>query len=245
MLFLINLDSAHERRGQMLAQLVALGLDCERIGIDFRGAGRGAIDAFVDARLPGFAFDHEALSGAEIGCWVSHLTAWTRLRDAGGVPACAVLEDDLVLDERLPEALAAVATCAAFDVTLLGTSSRTVSSRRRTPAGPFHVHLPLGTVYNTWGYVIRRAFVERFLASPPPRIDRPIDHFTGGAVRRGKPRTGVLRPAVVDEDPALGSASQIGPHTRRLDRTRLVEGTRRRLLAGRFGSFCDRLFGLL
>ncbi len=59
----------------------------------------------------------------------------------------------------------------------------------------------------------------------------PIDHFLGGRGGRDRPRIGVLQPAVVVEDPVLGSASQIAPHTRRLDRSRLIESARRRLLA--------------
>lgn len=244
-LFLVNIDAAHQRRARMTAQLAALGLAYERVGTDLRRAARAEVDATVAAMLPGLRFDHDALSGAEIGCWVSHLAAWRRMLEAGA-PSCAVLEDDLLLDARLPDALRVLGGGAAgYDVVLFGTSSRTVSSRRRTPVGDFHVHAPVGTIYNTWGYVVARAFAERFFRRPPTPVGRPIDHLTGGALKALRPRTGVLRPAVVVEDPESGAASQIAPTTTRLDRARLVEAARRRLLAGRFGDLVGRLFHYL
>ena len=47
--------------------------------------------------------------------------------------------------------------------------------------------------------------------------------------------------AVVAEDTALAQASQIQPHTFRLDRTRLLEYARRRLLGSRVG---DLYYGI-
>ena len=245
MLYLINLDDAAARRASMSAQLVDLGLDYERIGIDFRRAPRAGVNAWIERHLPGIAFDHGSVSNAEIGCWVSHLTAWHRLA-ASDAPACTVLEDDLVLDAALPDAIVALACAPAFDLAFLGTSSRNVSARRRTPAGPFHLHRPLGTIYNTWGYVVSRAWVQRFFAAGPWRIDRPIDHYTGGSRAAGvRPRVGVLRPAVVREDPELGVDSQIEPYTYRIDRARIVEVARRRIIASRVSALYYKLYEYL
>ena len=60
-----------------------------------------------------------------------------------------------------------------------------------------------------------------------------------------KPRAAVLRPAVVREDALLGPASQIEPYTYRIDRSRLVELARRRILAGRVSALYYRLYRLL
>jgi len=246
MLYLINLDDADARRASMGAQLVDLGLIYERIGIDFRRAPRASIDAWFERRMPGIAFDHGSVSNAEIGCWASHLTAWHRLACSDDVSACTVLEDDLSLDAALPDAINALTCAPAFDLAFLGTSSRNVSSRRRTPAGSFHLHRPLGTIYNTWGYVVSRAWVQRFFAAAPWRIDRPIDHYTGGSRAAGvRPRVGVLRPAVVSEDPALGVDSQIEPYTYRIDRSRIVEVARRRIIASRVSAIYYKLYEYL
>jgi GR25 family glycosyltransferase involved in LPS biosynthesis len=242
MLYLINLDDAHARRTAMRTQLAQVGLPFQTIGIDFRRAPRADIDAWISQRFAGIAFDHGSVSGAEIGCWASHLSAWQALASSDAA-ACTVLEDDLRLEPALPEAIGALARTPMFDLVFLGTSSRNVSTRRRLPAGRFQLHQAFGTIYNTWGYVVSRAWVRRFFAAAPWRLDRPIDHYTGGS-RAGqlKPRVAVLRPAVVSEDPVLGVDSQIEPFTHRIDRSRIVELARRRVIASRVSAFYYKLY---
>jgi glycosyl transferase family 25 len=231
MLFLINLDAAVERRQSMARQLDFRGCSFERVGIDLRRATDADADARASGHFPSIGFDRKALSKAEIGCWLSHLCAWRALLDEPSQASAAVIEDDLRLADGFAFALAALERRAAFDLVYLGTSSRNVSQRRRTLVNGLAVHEPVGLILNTWGYSITRAYVARFFAAPSRRIVMPIDHFLGGRGGRDRPRIGVLQPAVVFEDPVLGSASQIAPHTRRLDRSRLVEAARRRLLA--------------
>jgi glycosyl transferase family 25 len=246
MLFLINLDDAAERRARMEAQLRALNLAWQRIGVDLRGRDPAAIDTWVDAHLPGFRFDHASVSSAEIGCWVSHVVAWRALAARDDAKACVVLEDDLALGAGLPQAIAALSQRPVFDLVFLGTSCRNVSGRRRMPAGGFGLHAPIGTIYYTWGYVVSRDWVRRFLGAGPWRITHPIDHYTGGRRAKSlKPRAAVLRPAVVEEDATLGPRSQIEPYTFRIDRSRLVEVARRRLLASRISALYYRLYRFL
>lgn len=242
MLVLINLESAVERRDHMAAQLATLALRFERIGIDGRARPREEIDAWARERFGGIEFDHDLLSGAEVGCWLSHLCAWDLLRHRRDLRACTVIEDDLVLDPQFAHVVAALERGSVHDVTYLGTSSRSISSQRRMRAGGCWLHEPIGTVLNTWGYVITRAYVERFFAVGNLRLRVPIDHFLGSRGARAAPRIAVLRPPVVREDPALGARSQIGPHTHRLDRWQLVERTRRRLLASRVGDMYYSLY---
>ena len=246
MLFLINLDEAADRRASMTAQLSALALPFQRIGVDFRRTPPAGIDAWMARRFPGFSFDHGSVSTAEAGCWASHLCAWQALARQRHLPACTVLEDDLKLGTRLRDAIETLTPAPALDIVFLGTSSRNVSTRHRTAAGRFHLHRPLGTIYNTWGYVISRAWVQRFFWAGPWRIDRPIDHYTGGArAKAAKPRIAVLRPDVVREDPVLGPVSQIEPYTYRIDRARLVEAARRRIIGSRMSDLYYRLYRLL
>lgn len=232
MLVLINLDSAIERRRAMARQLEALGLSFDRVGVDMRFVRTGDVDAEVERRFPGLRFDRKALSNAEIGCWLSHLTAWQRLLEQRACTTCTVIEDDLTLGADFADAIAALSRRSAFDLVYLGTSSRNVSQRRRTAIEGFQVHQPVGLILNTWGYSITRSYVERFFAHcGRRRIRLPIDHVLGGRGERLRPHVGVLQPTVVREDPVLGTASQIGPYTRRIDRSRLVEKLRRRVLA--------------
>jgi len=244
MLFLINLDDAHARYQSMRAQLDALGLGHERIGVDFRRSSPAQVDAWMAERFPGLTFDHSDVSTAEIGCWASHLCAWQALAESDA-PACTVLEDDLVLDPALPEAIRTLGDEPALDLVFLGTSSRNVAARRSESAGRFRLHRAMGTIYNTWGYVVSRAWVRTFLGQRW-HIDRPIDHYTGGRrARDHKPRIAVLRPAVVREHESLGPLSQIEPFTYRIDRARIVEIARRRIIASRVSALYYKLYDYL
>jgi hypothetical protein len=93
-LFLINLDSAVERRAHMLAQLQEHNLHARRVGIDCRSLTRQRISIAVARRFPQIEFAFDLLSGAEIGCWMSHLSAWTAFLSESG-DACVVVEDAL------------------------------------------------------------------------------------------------------------------------------------------------------
>jgi len=244
MLILINLEGAVARRQHMTAQLEQLGIDFERIGVDMRGRGNDEIAAWVESHFPHIRFDFERLSGAEVGCWLSHLSAWRYLL-ATGTNACTVIEDDLVLGTEFARASDALAQQQDFDLVYLGTSSQNLSTRRRTPIGPFWAHAPVGMIYNTWAYSITRAYAQRILADRALNIATPIDHFLGGNAHALKPRIAVLRPAVVDEDLELGTDSQIEPYTNRVDRWRLVEIARRRLLSSRVTQLYYSLYRLL
>jgi len=226
-------------------QLEGFGVDFLRVGVDLRCVAAREVDAQIHACFPGLEFDRTALSNAEIGCWLSHLTAWQRLLQAPGQQSCTVIEDDLRLLPGFARAISTLRERHTFDIVYLGTSSRNVSQRRRFAVGGLWVHEPVGVIYNTWGYNVRREFVERFFATPGRRIRLPIDHFLGGRGGRGRPHIGVLQPAVVLEDPVLGAASQIGPYTRRIDRSVLFQKLRRNLLASAIGEFYYSLYRYL
>ena len=245
MLILVNLDSASERRDLMTGQLDALGVPFERLGVDMRARSDGEIMAWVDAHFPNFSFDLESLSGAEVGCWLSHLSAWNRLLEDDHAESCIVIEDDLTLAAEFPDAIAALQAQTTFDFVYLGTSSKNLSARRRTRIGRFWAHAPVGAIYNTWGYAVTRAYVRRLFRGPPVRVSTPIDHFVGGSTAAARPRIAVLRPAIVDEHPIVGTESQIGPYTNRLDRWRLVEMARRRLLSSRVSALYYALYRFL
>jgi glycosyl transferase, family 25 len=232
MLVLINLERALARRASMEAQLRAAGLAAERVGIDLRGVARTDAREIARCAFPGFRFGG-LLSGPEIGCWLSHLTAWQRAVDAG-VPACTVIEDDLILQPHFAEAQRRLTRETLHDVVYLGTSSRNISMRRAEACGPFRLHRPIGGVLNTWGYVVRTEFAARFLAAGGP-VTRPIDHVVGGGTRRGRPGVAVLQPPAVCEHAPSASKSQIAPFTGRPDRAVVVEELRRKFLASRLG----------
>jgi glycosyl transferase family 25 len=244
MLILINLESAVARRRHMTDQLEPLGVAFERIGVDMRERANDEIAAWVELHFPRVRFDFDRLSGAEVGCWLSHWSAWQYLLRSTA-NACTVIEDDLVLGADFPAAIDALGRQHSFDLVYLGTSSQNLSTRRRARIGSFWAHAPVGTIYNTWAYSITRGYAQRILSAPALNITMPIDHFLGGNGHALKPRIAVLRPTVVDEDPELGADSQIEPYTNRIDRWRLVEMARRRLLSSRVTQLYYSLFRLL
>jgi len=258
MLVLINLDSAVQRRQAMARQLERCALAFDRVGVDLRCVRPYEVQAQIQSRFPRLRFDRKTLSDAEIGCWLSHLTAWQRLLQKGDqVSCCTVIEDDLTLlpgfanvvkalcGRRQQDAAFGAHEDSNLDLIYLGTSSRSVSQRCRTQINGLWVHKPLGIIYNTWGYTISRVYATRFFASGPRLIRLPIDHFLGGRGGRAGPRIGVLQPPILVEDPVLGAASQIGPYTRRLDRSHLIENVRRRILASPLSEFYYTLYRYL
>lgn len=218
----------------MAQQLGRAGLAFERVGVDLRCVRPAEVDLQIASHFPGLQFDRKSLSNAEIGCWLSHLSAWQALL-RGTEEFCTVIEDDLQLAAGFAAAVRALESKARadarFDLVYLGTSSRNVSQRQRTDIDGLAVHRPVGVIFNTWGYSVSRHYAGRFLQHGPRRIHLPIDHYLGGRGGRSRPCIGVLQPTVVDEDPILGAASQIGPYTKRLDRSRLFQNVRRRILA--------------
>lgn len=225
----------------MAAQLDAQGLAWKRVGCDFRRLERDAIARWFAQRFPSLRPTARRLSGAELGCWASHLCAWEAIR-ASGHAAGIVLEDDvlLALDFR-DRARALASDPGGFDVVYLGTSSRNLSGRRAALLHGLRVHAPVGVVLNTWAYVVSADWIGRLLDAGPIAIHLPLDHYLGGGGRRAPPRIGVLQPPCVTEDEVTGRASQIGPATRRIDRRPWFEGTRRRLLRSRAGDWYERL----
>ena len=210
----------------------AAGLAAERVGIDLRGVTRTDAREIARRAFPAFRFGG-LLSGPEIGCWLSHLTAWQRAVDAR-MPACTVIEDDLVLQPHFAEAHRRLTREAMHDVVYLGTSSRNISIRRPEACGPFDLRRPIGGILNTWGYVVRTEFAAHFLAAGGP-VTRPIDHVVGGGTRRGRPDVAVLQPPAVLEHAAIAGKSQIAPFTGRPDRAVVVEELRRKFLGSRLG----------
>jgi len=125
-----------------------------------------------------------ALSGAELGCWASHLSAWARIRESGEA-AGTVLEDDLVLAPGFGARVRELGDdLGDFDLVYLGTSSRNLSRRRVTTIGRHRVHAPVGLVVNTLG--VRREFaLDRARARAPVPRDHDAHRPLPRRARRG------------------------------------------------------------
>lgn len=88
--YFINLDAATERRAHMESEALRCGLDLVRVGAR---DGRLLSEAEARAVCPGPGHIYQ-LSASEIGCFLSHRLAWSRIAasvDSHG----AVFEDDV------------------------------------------------------------------------------------------------------------------------------------------------------
>ncbi len=241
-LYLVNLDGATERRLHMFAQLADSDLHVQRVGVDGRGKGTAGLRALAARECPVLQFDFDRLSGAEIGCWLSHLAAWKAFLRRSRLPCCVVIEDDVVLGTGFPGAVRTLARQTRYDIVFLGTSSKNLSATRAQRIGGLALREPVGSIYNTWAYALHRHYIESLLAGPPMRIDVPIDHVLGGRCAPAPGRIAVLSPPLVGEAEWLARRSQIEAPLTRIDRWKVVQSLRRRLLRSRAGDLYGVLF---
>lgn len=112
--FIINLDSSPERFVHAEQQLQALGIQPQR----FRGVyGKDLTDAEVDAcydKSANLQYFRRSLSPGELGCYLSHRGIW-QLMVEQNIELAIVLEDDIEVDPRLPQAIAQIATLHGWD----------------------------------------------------------------------------------------------------------------------------------
>lgn len=165
----------------MRARFAALGLDHEILDATDGGTLTDAQRARVDhagrkkiTRYP--------LTDNEIGCYFSHLRAMRRVAE-GSEPMAAILEDDVTLSPRLPEALAAIeARALPFDAITL---HRTLKKGEIfAPCAELAPGLSLGRVgythMNLQGYVLSREGARRFLERNAPithAVDKELHRY--------------------------------------------------------------------
>lgn len=241
-LYLVNLDRAAERRSHMSAQLAGSGLDVRRVGVDGRGKRPAELRARATRQCPELRFDFDRLSGAEIGCWLSHLAAWKAFLHSSQLPCCVVIEDDVVLGAGFADAVRTLACQSRYDIVFLGTSSKNLSATRAQRIGGLALREPVGSIYNTWGYALHRRHIEVLLAPRPAPVDVPIDHVLGGRRTPAPASIAVLSPPIVGEAEWLATQSQIEAPITRIDRWKVVQTLRRRLLRSRAGDLYGALF---
>jgi glycosyl transferase, family 25 len=117
---------------------------------------------------------HKPLRAGEIGCYASHQAAWRRLV-ASGDSAMAVFEDDIEIDDDLPEVLRAVAASPMpWDVLkLIGRPREKILAR--APLLPGRELIAYRRVPSlTGGYVVTAWGAMKLLAHRCP-FGRPVD----------------------------------------------------------------------
>lgn len=115
-----------------------------------------------------------ALSPGEIGCFLSHRTAWLALLQTKA--DCAlILEDDMQIDDGFAASLElAQRHIDTFGYIQLQT--RAVTGEALDQEGPAKLFRPVVSPLRTSGQLVSRAAAEKLLALSQP-FDRPVDTF--------------------------------------------------------------------
>ncbi len=171
----INLDRVPERARFMEGQARKVGIDAQ---IDRIAATDALTEAPSDRYRPHGWGPRWELSRSEIACFESHRRCWQRLRDEG-LSHAVILEDDVILSTRLPEAVAAL--CAAgppADVVKLDGVRQMVRYGSRIPVGAseFGLRAILQTVHSAGCYLVSAAGADKLLAASASFCDH-LDDF--------------------------------------------------------------------
>ncbi len=173
-LVFVNLDRDAGRRQRLEAELARLNLGGQRLhAVWWADLPAAEQDALYSAERNRDQY-YKPLVNGEKGCYASHIQAWRQLL-ASDAPAMVVLEDDVRLDDRLADGIAAI---AALDipwdmVKLIGRAQEKVRSRRALlPDVALIEYQRVPSM--TAGYVVSRAGAARLLQTRVP-FGRPID----------------------------------------------------------------------
>ena len=201
--FLVNLDRDKAKLVSATSQLDRLGVAFERL------AAVSGRDLSVSEKLHAVnRFRWWCAIGvpardAEIGCALSHYSGYRKM--AAGAIAC-FLEDDVVLSERFPHALAEIESWMAVDRPQV-----VILSDRTCQYGERRVH---GIVRSSYGlctdaYVINASAAAALLRANLP-LQRPCDHWARWA-GRGLIELYHYVPSVAEQDQAtFGTSTQTG-----------------------------------
>ena len=184
--FIINLKQSIERKNHMQELCDKIGLRATFVeAVDGRHMARekfaGTYSKEAAVRVIG-----RELSGGEIGCALSHITAYKRIIEEN-LSVALILEDDIEFDESMLDILSEIGSLPRdWELVLLGhhssasRSSVTMSSLLgRKVLGENHKLLrPVGLVCGTYGYLINGAGARKLLELTRT-LTKPIDHYTG------------------------------------------------------------------
>lgn len=205
-IFVINLATSPDRRRACAEQLARVGLTPTFVdAVDGRAMEPAEISRIVDEpgrlkRAP------KPLSPAEVGCYLSHWRVLERIV-AEDIPQALVMEDDLLVDEALPQVLQALASkpLPPYEMIKLGISEPLTKAFE--PILPLTATASLvrhhNVVNSNLAYVITNAGARRFLGYGMP-IRYPVDVAMNRSWRHGLDILGV-RPWPVLPNPAFSS----------------------------------------
>lgn len=170
--FIINLDSSPERYQHAEQQLQALGISAQRFrGVYGKDLSAAEVDACYDkaANLQHF---RRSLSPGEIGCYLSHRGVWQQMVDQH-IEVAIVLEDDIEVDPRLPQAIGQVSGLTGWDHIKLSDDRNAAGFQSKQLENDFSL-VNFKQVPNcTTGYAISLSGAHKLLSRQ--KFFRPVD----------------------------------------------------------------------
>lgn len=173
----------------------------------------------------------EGLSSGEVGCYLSHVSAWRRLSESRHRSAL-ILEDDVVVGSEINDLCNAFSRLP-FKADLIRVSSlKKVTGMQAWPLGPYRLLIADMHPSGSQGYWLSREGAVKLLAligTPARELDKALDRCWGLNIQAF-----LLDPPAVYEE--LGSSSSISTRSTRQRpgwMARRLEGWRRRVANGR------------
>lgn len=202
--YVINLPRSTERKERISARLAALGMAFEIFpAVDGRGLSRDL--PLYHGRRRRLLYGHDLTDG-EIGCAVSHLAIY-RDMVARGIGHALVLEDDALLSDDLPVAVAAAMRCRdQWDMVRFIASPKVKRLARllaEEVEAPYSFARIFGTPGGAYAYLLNSGAARRLFELGQP-IWLPIDTLHGQVWRSGL-RVRLMLPSPVTPDFAIPS----------------------------------------
>ena len=213
-IWVINLDRAPERWARVCAQLDRLGLPYERLpAVDarqFTPQQRALLDEATYRRRHGMS-----PLGGELGCYLSHVQAMQCLL-ASDAAAALVLEDDVLLTERLPAALDGLMRHPhRWDMVKMSAVHSGTPQPVLEVAPGQHLSVMLSRCTGSSAYLMNRRAAQAYAAGLLP-MTLPYDHvFDQGWTFGLKVRLLTPTPCVHDEETASTIGTPAGQPSRK------------------------------
>jgi len=170
--FVINLDSSPERYQYAEQQLVALGIQPQRFNAVYgKNLTQQDLDGCYDKSANKRHF-RRSLSLGEIGCYLSHRAVW-QLMLTQNIAIAIVLEDDIEVDPRLPEAIRQIAALTGWDHIKLADDRATPAHQKLRLAAGFELANFKKVPNLATGYAITLQGAQKLLSRE--QFFRPVD----------------------------------------------------------------------
>ena len=170
-IYVINLNNKPDRWETMKRQAVDLGLSVKRVPATTPDGLSSGEQTKWETSVNG-----QRISITEYACALSHRKVWQQIAENAAGGNALVLEDDVVLSEKLPDVLDDIDGQTGWDILRLETYLKEFKVGRRKPVESRHVgfySLCAGD-YGAAAYIISPAAAEK-LVSKPTRTDVPVD----------------------------------------------------------------------